>query len=70
QEAAQENRKTPILMAHGTQDNVVPYAMGERSAAFLVQQGYDVEWHEYPMQHSVALEELVHVAAWLKKVLA
>jgi phospholipase/carboxylesterase len=70
QEAAQENRKTSILMAHGTQDNVVPYAMGERSAAFLVQQGYDVEWHEYPMQHSVALEELVHVAAWLKKVLA
>ncbi len=69
QEAAEQNRSTPILMAHGTQDGVVPYAMGERSAAFLVEQGYAVEWHEYPMQHSVCLEEIGQIATWLKAAL-
>jgi phospholipase/carboxylesterase len=70
QEAAQENRKTPLFMAHGTQDGVVPYAMGLRSRNFLVEQGYGVEWHEYPMQHSVCLEEIEHIGAWLTRVLA
>jgi phospholipase/carboxylesterase len=69
-ERAEANRKTPIFMAHGTQDGVVPYEMGSRSREVLVQQGYDVEWHEYPMQHSVSLEEIGHVGAWLRKVLA
>ena len=70
QEATQQNRKTPVFMAHGIQDGVVPYAMGARSRDLLVQAGYDVEWHEYPMQHSVCLEEIAHIGAWLKRVLA
>ena len=69
-EATQENRGTPLFMAHGTQDGVVPYAMGARSRDLLIEQGYDVEWHEYPMQHSVCLEEIEHIGAWLTKVLA
>ena len=69
-EATQENRRTPLFMAHGTQDGVVPYAMGARSRDLLIEQGYDVEWHEYPMQHSVCLEEIAHIGAWLNKVLA
>ena len=69
-EATQENRRTPLFMAHGTQDGVVPYAMGLHSKDLLVEQGYDVEWHEYPMQHSVCLEEIEHIGAWLTKVLA
>ena len=59
-----------LFMAHGTQDGVVPYAMGARSRDLLIEQGYDVEWHEYPMQHSVCLEEIAHIGAWLNKVLA
>src|SRR5215213_1626610 len=58
QERADANAKTSIFMAHGTQDGVVPYEMGLRSREILLQQGYDVEWHEYPMQHSVCLEEI------------
>ena len=68
-EATEQNRKTPIFMAHGTQDAVVPYAMGVRSRDLLVQAGYDVEWRDYPMQHSVCLEEIAHVGAWLQRVL-
>jgi phospholipase/carboxylesterase len=68
-EAAPENRATPIFMAHGTDDNVVPYEMGLRSRDVLIELGYKVDWHEYPMQHSVSLPELEHIAAWLKRAL-
>ena len=69
-EAAEANRKTPIFMAHGTQDNVVPYQMGLHSKDILSEHGYDVEWHEYPMPHSVCLEEIRDIAAWLRRALA
>ena len=69
-EAAHENAKTPVFMAHGTLDPVVPHAMGSRSRDLLKQAGYDIEWREYPMQHSVCLEELGDIGAWLRKVLA
>jgi phospholipase/carboxylesterase len=70
QERAQANAATSIFMAHGTHDNVVPYDMGARSRDLLAQQGYSVEWHEYPMQHSVCLEEIEHIGGWLAKALA
>lgn len=69
-EAAAENRTIPVFMAHGTQDGVVPYEMGARSRDILMEQRYEVEWHEYPMQHSVCLEEIADVGAWLRRVLA
>ena len=68
-EASEANRRTPIFMAHGTQDPVVSYAWGSASRRMLEDLGYPVEWHEYPMPHSVCLEEVNDVAAWLGKVL-
>jgi phospholipase/carboxylesterase len=69
QEAAPANAGIPIFMAHGTQDPVVPYAMGAESQGKLQQLGYPVEWHEYPMPHSVCLEEIHDIAAWLRRIL-
>lgn len=69
QEATPANARTPVFMAHGTQDPVVPYQMGLGSKDLLTAAGHDVEWHEYPMQHSVCLEEVRDVSAWLRKVL-
>ena len=68
-EAAPANAGTPIFMAHGTQDQVVPYAMGAGSRDFLEQLGYKVEWREYAMPHSVCMEEVEHIGAWLRRVL-
>jgi phospholipase/carboxylesterase len=68
-EAAPANAKTPLLIAHGTQDPVVPYAMGKSSSDMLVKSGYAVEWREYPMPHSVCLEEVRDIGVWLTKVL-
>ena len=69
QEAAPANAKTSVFMAHGTHDPVVPYAMGRNSCALLEKAAYAVEWHEYPMQHSVCLEEVADIGRWLVKVL-
>ena len=68
-EAAPANAKTPVLMVHGTQDPVVPYAMGKQSGDLLVKSGYAVAWREYPMQHSVCLEEVRDIGKWLTSVL-
>ncbi len=70
QEATPANAKTPVFMAHGTHDPVVPYAMGNSSREQLQQGGYALVWHEYPMQHSVCLEEVADIGRWLTSVLA
>jgi phospholipase/carboxylesterase len=69
-EAATESRRVPIFMAHGTSDPVVPLARGAASRDALTATGYDVEWHEYPMPHSVCEAEIRDIAAFLKRVLA
>lgn len=68
-ERTQESLATPIFMAHGRHDNVVPFNRAEMSHDLLVSLGYDVEWHAYAMQHTVCLDEVQHLSAWLKKVL-
>lgn len=57
--------RTPIFMAHGIGDTVVPYALGKSSREALIRLGCDVEWHEYAMPHSVCPEELRDIQQWL-----
>lgn len=68
-ERTQESLATPIFMAHGTHDNVVPFARARESKDVLVSLGYQVEWHEYMMQHSLCLEEVKDISKWIRKVL-
>ena len=69
-ERSEANRGVPIFLGHGRMDPVVPYARGTGTRDALVELGYAVEWHDYPMQHSVSQEEIADVQAWLLKVLA
>jgi len=64
-EAAAANRAVPIMMAHGTQDPVVPLSLATQSRDKLQQQGYGVAWHSYTMQHAVCPEELCDIRGWL-----
>jgi phospholipase/carboxylesterase len=68
-ECTEASRATPIFMAHGTADPIVPYARGAASRDRLRALGYAVEWHEYPMPHSVNEEEIEAIAAFLRRVL-
>ncbi len=60
----------PVFMAHGDYDNVLPVALGERARDHLVEAGYSVEWHSYPMPHSVMPQEIAAIGRWLARVLA
>ncbi len=68
-ERTDANALTPIFLAHGVQDNVVSLERGTASRDVLRDLGHDVEWHEYPMAHSVCLEEITDLNRWLLKVL-
>ena len=69
-ERAHANALTPVFMAHGQRDGVVPLARGSASRDALKQLGMDVQWHDYPMEHSVCLEEVRDLERWLQQVLA
>ena len=68
-ERTEESLDTPIFMVHGSSDGVIPIARAEQSRDLLKSMGYQVEWHAYPMQHSLCQQEVADVSAWLKKVL-
>jgi phospholipase/carboxylesterase len=69
-EASPANREVPIFMAHGTHDPLIPLARAEQACQVLAGLGYQVEWHQYPMPHSVCDAEIRDLAAWLTRVLA
>ena len=64
------NATTPIFMAHGTQDPVVPLARAEDTRDALQALGYAVDWNTYPMPHSLHPKEVADIGAFLRKVLA
>ncbi len=59
----------PIFLGHGIADNIVPLPLGIASRDRLLKLRYGVDWHQYPMQHSVCAEELQDISAWLTRVL-
>jgi phospholipase/carboxylesterase len=68
-EAAPANRALPIFMAHGAYDDIIPIDRAQASCRHLQALGYAVEWHEYPMPHSVCANEVTDIAAFLTRVL-
>lgn len=60
----------PVFMAHGRGDSVIPLARAAASRDALQALGCVVDWHEYPMAHSVCAQEVSDLNRWLLKVLA
>jgi phospholipase/carboxylesterase len=69
QEAHPANRDVPIFMAHGKHDGVVPFAIGQSTYRLLAAGGATIEWHEYPVEHTVAPAEIKDISRWLLSVL-
>ena len=65
-EATTANANIPILMAHGTQDPLIPLELAKTSRAKMQTRGYKIEWHEYPMPHSVCMEEVEDIGTWIQ----
>ena len=61
--------KLPVFMAHGQFDDVINMKFAEASRDVLLAQGFKVQWHDYPMAHSVSAEEIADISAWMKTLL-
>jgi len=64
-EAESVNATIPIFMSHGSQDSVILISRAVTSKEKLLATDYPVEWHEYPMAHSVCMEEIEDISHWL-----
>lgn len=64
------NQNTPVFLAHGIEDAVLPWEFGENTANYLKQKAYPVEWHSYPMGHELCGEEILAIRRWLGQRIA
>ena len=69
EEAHPANADVPIMMTHGTQDDVIPLERGEAARAKLEELGYPVQWRIYPMPHTLCVPEIEDLAVCLKGLL-
>ena len=69
-ERSAANRDTPVFLAHGSRDPMVRIERASASRDALVALGQPVEWHSYPIEHTVGAQEIADLNAWLLRVLA
>ncbi len=69
-ERSAANQATPIFLAHGRFDPMIALPRAIASRDVLIALGYDVQWHEYPMEHSVCLPEIDDLQRFLLQTLA
>ena len=62
------NRKTPIMLAHGKHDPIIPFNLAKKTKEHLNQLGYSTELHAYEMEHSVCPEEIDLISGWINKL--
>jgi len=65
-ELSEVNSTTPVFLGHGTHDPVVPFALGQSVQRVLQAGQWPLEWHSYPIPHSVSQEEIADVGRWLQ----
>jgi len=68
-ERSEANRDVPIFMAHGQYDDLIPPQRARASREYLEKLGYPIEWHDYPMPHSVCAPEIADISAFLSRII-
>ena len=69
-ESIDSEQKQNVFLAHGTDDGVIPFKEGLSSWDWLKSRGHHVNWHNYPMMHSVCAEEIADISQWLETILS
>jgi phospholipase/carboxylesterase len=67
-ERSAANNATPIFMAHGIIDPIVAVESGKAAFDTLKSIGYNIEWHDYLMEHSLCIEEIEHISAFINVI--
>ncbi|HEY3073870.1 MAG TPA: carboxylesterase, partial [Burkholderiales bacterium] len=68
-ERSDANRDVPIFMGHGQYDDLIPLHRARASREQLEKFGYKIEWHDYPMPHSVCAPEIADISAFLSRII-
>ncbi len=63
------NAALPIMIGHGSRDPMVDERFGQQSAARLRELGHPVEYHSYPIEHSVCMEEIKDIGRFISACL-
>jgi len=66
EEASEANAETPVFVGHGTADPVVPFLLGQAARKVLETGKRPLEWHSYPIPHSVSQPEIVDIGRWMQ----
>jgi phospholipase/carboxylesterase len=69
EEKSATNQQVPILMVHGEHDEMISLDRADRSKALIEEQGFTVNWHQFPMGHEVIMPEVQLISQWLQQVL-
>src|SRR5438128_814738 len=64
------SREIPVLMVHGTEDDMIPVLAARRTRRILESHGIEPEYHEFPMGHFVTPESIAVVAEFIARCLA
>ncbi len=67
---SEANHDLPIFMGHGERDPLVDISWGQHCADKLVELGYRVDWHTYPIEHTVYPQEIAAIAQWLEQIIS
>ena len=65
-EFSEANARTPVFIAHGTQDPMVPFMLGQALQSSLQKGQWPLEWHSYPIPHSVSQDEIADIGRWMQ----
>ena len=68
-ERSDANRHIPILMAHGKHDPMIPIVNAEKTREALTRLDYTIQWHTYPMEHQVCMEEIQAIRNWMLEIM-
>ena len=68
-ERSEANKDLPVFMAHGQYDDLIPLSRARASREHMEKLGYKIEWHDYPMPHSVCAPEIADISAFFAKVI-
>ena len=67
-EISEANKKTPIMLAHGKHDPIIPFSLAEKTKSHLEKLNYSTELHSYEMEHSVCPEEIDYISGWINRI--
>jgi len=65
---AHVNKNTPIFIGHGKFDTMIPLSWAKELKSMLEKENYQVEWHSYPIDHSVSMDEIKDISHFLQKI--